>query len=431
MGIGGSRYPFRSLDRVMAVAGCIADMVIGLELEFSGSLDPGRLAKAVELTVDAEPVLGCRFVRHWRSPCWERSEGAGREAFLFTTDHAGYDVFKHAPMDLRAGPQLKACLLHSSNADRLLLKVTHEASDTFGLKEAAARVSDTYGRLAAEPGFRPAANPGTSRSLWQVMRRVPRHAYPRVYLDFLGETWRGYIYVPKAVQTLPLDGGRGGRPVFVCRSLSEDRVARLVEYGHAVGATVNDMVLAGFFRALASQGDWDRKRQLRVMTSVDLRRYLPGGRGDAVANLSSPEGITLGTGLGDGFPATLKMVAAHTQRRKSGWIGLGDCVGTVPAVRYLPFGLVMAALPKVVRATIRWHRFPPILTNMGVVDPEAVTFDRAPLRASFLPPPYHPPAFFAAVGSYAGTLTLSAGIPSFEEGTVGRFFDRVLSELPA
>ena len=50
----------------------VTDYKIQVVLEFEGALDADRLRHALRLLMDAEPVLGSRFVPHWFSPYWER-----------------------------------------------------------------------------------------------------------------------------------------------------------------------------------------------------------------------------------------------------------------------------------------------------------------------------------------------------------------------
>ena len=138
-----------------------------------------------------------------------------------------------------------------------------------------------------------------------MMRRVPRRAYPRVYLNYL-EGLRSQM--PKnGTHVLPYSVGPSSPPVFLNRLLAEDRVARLADYGRAFGSTLNDLVIAAIFRALVSEQPWDRKSHLRLATSVDLRQwYLPEGHAEAIANLSSLEYTNLGNDLGDDLPPPCK-----------------------------------------------------------------------------------------------------------------------------
>ena len=194
------RLPSVLTDRVTSYVACLWDLMIQLELEFAGKLDVERLAKALELTLEAEPVLGCRFVEHWRRPYWERCAQSAREVFALARSEEEYEAFKIASLDAGTGPQLKACLWPSSAGSRLLLKVGHEVADAGGVKDVASTVSRLYARLADNPEYRPEPDLKGSRGLWQVMRHVPRRAYPRIYLNFLRETWSSQV--PRATHGL-------------------------------------------------------------------------------------------------------------------------------------------------------------------------------------------------------------------------------------
>ncbi len=67
-----ARYPALTLDRMLHLARHLHDGQSRYLITFSARLDTERIARAFELSLDAEPVLGCRFVDHpWR-PYWER-----------------------------------------------------------------------------------------------------------------------------------------------------------------------------------------------------------------------------------------------------------------------------------------------------------------------------------------------------------------------
>jgi len=417
-------------DRFVSYLSSICDLMIQLELEFHLRLDAERLAKAVDLALDAEPVLGCRFVRQWRRPYWERLDQHEREPLLLTDDPEEYESFKHASIDTHRGPQVKACLWRSPAGDRLLLKVAHVAADVGGVKEIAAIVSSVYSRLADDPAYRPEPNLKGSRGLWQVLRNVPWYAYPRIYLDFLRDTLPQII--GGGVHALPLEDGPRTSLRFIQHLLPADRVTQLAEYGRARQATLNDMVLAAFFRALAVEGKWDGRLRLWVTTTVDLRRwYLPSGQGSAVTNLSGFEYPSLGMKLGDDFESTLRHVCSVTRRQKQHWIGLHDWVGLLP-LSIVPYDWGDRLYRKVVREVAKRRTMAlAYLTNMGAISPESVSFGASPRNACMLPPPGYPPYLVGGLTGYEGTLTLSAGTYAAAGDTVDRFFSQVLSQLPA
>jgi len=418
-------------DRFLSYLGCICDPMIQLELEFANQLDADRLSRAFDLVLDAEPVLGCRFAHKCRRPYWERLGKDERERIdlLLTEDGGVYEAFKKRSIDTHTGPQVEGCLWRSSAGDRLLVKVAHVAADVGGIKEIAAAVSSIYSRLADEPAYRPRPNSNGSRGLWQVMQQVPWHAYPRIYLSSL----HGIVsrMVRRRAPRLPLDDGPRTSLAFPQRLLPADRAARLTAYARRRGATLNDVFLAAFFRALVSEGEWNGRSRLSVATTVDLRQwYLPNGKGAAVANLSAFEYPSLGTGLGDDFESTLGAVSSITRRRKADWIGLRDWVVLLP-LSILHHAWGSRILGNVLQHVVKKRASPlACLTNMGPIDPGSVTFDAPPRSAWLLPPPGYPPHFVAGLSGYAGTLSVSAGAYRAGKEVVERFLDQLLSELP-
>jgi len=417
-------------DRVMCFIATYVEPIIQLEMEFDQPLDAERLSQAVDLTLDAEPVLGCRFVVHVKKPYWERLESDQRKSFFRADNESDYEAFKSASIDYQQEPQIKACLWSSSEGDKLLLKVSHMASDAGGTKEIAARVSSIYNRLEHDARFRPEPNLKGSRSFWQILRRIPWYAFPRIYLNYLIENWTNFVPLP--THSISFANGPVNSPIFVQHVFEADQVSALANYGRLRNATLNDLMVAAFFRAMASAGNWDGKKQLRLATTADLRRYLPLKRAEGICNISGFEFINLGTDLGDNFESTLAKISEKMRRRKANWIGLNGMVGAAPLLRFTPFDFQIKLMPRIIRyCTDKGHRLI-ALTNMGPISPKDVTFGIKPKQACLLTPPIFPPQFGAGLTGYEGTLTLSFGIypPTFDKNSLERFINTINSELP-
>ncbi len=417
-------------DRISVFSKSVEFLMVQLELEFAERLDTDRLSRAIDLALDAEPILGCRFVEHWRKPYWEKVDKTEWETFLLTEEESEYEIFKNSSFDTHNGPQLKACLWRSSNGDHLLLKVTDVVTDAGGVKEIAALISNIYSRLAIEPGYQPESNLKGSRSYWQVLQHIPWYVYLRSGIDFLRDI--SSIVIHPVSLTLPIDGGPHTPLKFIRRFFSVDQTARLSEYGRARNATINDLVLSAFFRALVTEGDWNGRTQLRLSTTIDLRRYLSSGCGEGITKLSA---ITfawpsLGTELGDDFDSTLAQVTALTRRRKAYWLGVSDSVWLSFFFQMLPNNWGRKLFNKMVQGQTMRSVQSHLLTNMGPINPDSVTFGVRPLNAWLLPPPSYPPEFIAGLSGYSGTLSLSAGVFPTQEHIIEKFFDSVISELP-
>lgn len=426
-----SRMPAAIMDRVEAMLLPMIDMMIQLELEFPQRLEVDRLSRAVDLVLDAEPVLGCRWVPHWRRPRWERLDDSERQSLLAVNSQEAYERFKSESSNLTGGPQIKACLYQSPHGDRLLLKVSHIAADAAAVKDIVGSLSSIYARLAREPDYRPEPNIRGSRDIWQILRHIPWHAYLKIHLNFLRETL--IINNTKhGTYMLPFEDNARENLGFVYRFIPADRVSYQLDYGRSHSATLNDVMLTAYIRALGLRGDWDRTSRLMVLISVDLRQwYLPIKKADGICNLSAGEYINLGTDIGHDFAATLQRVCTITMGRKANWIGVNQVIGAFPILLSLPQSLIEGNFHKAGQRLIDKHNLSPAFTNMGEIDRDRVTFDLAPSSAILLTPPTYPPHFAAGISGYAGSLTITAGAYNSQRNVVDQFLDVIISQLPS
>jgi NRPS condensation-like uncharacterized protein len=425
------RMPAAIMDRVEAMLLPMIDMMIQLELEFPQKLDTQRLARAIDLIQDAEPVLGCRWVPNWRRPRWERLESGERQSFLLVNSQEAYEKFKSESSNLTGGPQIKACLYQSPHGDRLLLKVSHIAADASAVKDIAGSLSSIYTRLAREPDYRPEPNLRGSRDIWQILRHIPWHAYPKIYLNFLRET-QMINKTKHSTYMLPFEDRARDNLGFVYRFIPADRASYLADYGRSHDATLNDVLLTAYVRALGLRGDWDRQSRLMVLMTADLRQwYLPTKKAKGISNLSAGEYVDLGTDIGSDFAATLQRVCTITRNRKANWIGVNQLIGAFPILLSMPQSFLEWNFRKAGERLIRKHNLSPGFTNMGEIDRDSVTFDEAPSGARLLTPPTYPPHFAAGVSGYAGILTITAGAYASQKKVVEQFLDTMVAELPS
>ena len=232
--------------------------------------------------------------------------------------------------------------------------------------------------------------------------------------------------------TLPLKDGPRTPLVFIHRVIPADRIARLSDYRKVYNATINDLMMAAFLRALAVVGNWDGQKQLMLNTTVDLRRYIPEQRAKAVTNLSTGVACypNLGTDLGKDFASTLELISTITRERKANWLGVANLIGWFRLLVLSPHGPAIGMYKHSLERLIKSHGIPTSFTNFGLISEDSVIFEKAPLNARVLPPPAYPPLFSAGVSVYAGCLTVSSGVYPSQKQIAERLFDRVLFELP-
>jgi len=428
------RFPSTIPDRALALfSRSVNDyihMMIQMELEFSHKLDPDRLARSIDLTLDAEPVLGCRWVPHWRGPWWERLDASERRSFWLVNGKDEYEAFKSQEIDPTVGPQIRACLWQSPDRDHVLLKVAHCVADAGGVKDICSDISHIYERLAREPNYQPEPNIRGSRDIWQVLRRIPVYAYPRILLNYLEEI-RRVSNAKYGTYSLPVAGDSFGPLEFVHRFIPAERVSYLAEYGKAHGATLNDVILAAYIRTLGLHGDWNGRSRFLVIITVDLRqRYLPSKKATGITNLASNEYLDFGSSTDSSYDAMLQRIVDRTQDRKGSWIGIHSWLVGSPNLMLVPYSWMSRFYRSSVMRAIAKKNVPLDFTNGGPIDPESVTLDHKPTNARLLAPPAHPPLFILGLSGYAGTLSFSAGVYGPQNEVVEGLLDHLIHEFP-
>lgn len=410
----------------------LAEFMLQIEMEFDCSLDADRLARALDLLLDAEPVLGCRLATKPILPYWKRVSGDERKIFSIAAAELEYDSFRVKPIDFTSGPQVKACLFRAADGDRLLLKVSHIAADAGGTKETAARLADIYSRLGNDPHYIPEPNLRGDRGIAQLFRQVPIGKIPVVFSDFLRGTWTHTAPPPTLTLPLPEIDAHRRELSYTVRSLDVERTTALSAYGRERHATLNDMVIAAAFRALAATAHWDGSAGLFLQMTFDYRRwYLPFGHAGGICNLSGFEYPTPGSELGTDFEATLARISTFTRRRKERMPGLAIAF-TSPFLMSLPYFGLKAFFKALEGGLIADKNHPDTFTNMGPIEKETLMFGKKPpRRAWMLVPPIYPPIFGFGMSGYAGSLTLSSGGPRPIMETAENFLDALMNELPS
>ena len=424
------RLPMVTMDRCVDALACTGEMIIQAELHFQDSLDADRLCRALCLVLDAEPVLGCRFVSHAWAPWWERVEVEPEELLTVTDDPEEFDGFYHRPLALEKGPRIRAFLL-SPPGTRLLVQLDHRAGDAGGTKDAVACLGQIYTELGRDPSFRPQPNVTGTRGLDQLLREISLKRTPRLALESLRTHKKAFI--PRRSHRFLLEKGDPSQPALLLQHLDEKQVRSLAENAKKAGATLNDLFLAAFLRANVRVGRWNGTDQLRYVSTVDLRNwYLSSGKAEGVCNLSCMEFLNLGTYMDNTIEETLSRVVARTRPRKSKGIGLSGFLLAIPFFGVLPFSWLHSFFQWGARWGVSKGNMANTFTNMGPIREDQVFFDRPAEKAWLITPAGYPPLFVFGLTGYKGTLTLSARTfsPGSQRQVLGDYLNAALEELP-
>jgi len=401
-------------DKVLSSIHSICDLQLHYVITFSGRLDQVRLSKAVRLSLDAEPVLGCRFVKNrWRQ-FWQRRDDLNDLELcrLIQTDCPKKALVSYmvSPYDPYNDPMVQTHIFRSET-DILCIKVNHIVSDAAGLKEYTRLLSDIYRNLEINPEFKPQINFSGRRSYEQVTESLSLYDKLKI-LHLSLWSWFDNLY-PKKNWTFPfLRLQPTSDRTFLIRQISSDQFSKIKEYALLYDFTVNDILTACILRALYKIIQPDLNTPLRLGVTVDLRRYLATQQGEAITNLAKMFLLNIGHDIGDTLLETISLVHGQMKARKANYIGLDINKNSIFSIQCLPAW----SASRIHNFTSRLNRFlgpkdiPPWFTNMGILDRKDMEFDEIEITDAFMTAPvvYAPLLAIGATG-FGDSITINVG----------------------
>jgi NRPS condensation-like uncharacterized protein len=346
-----------------------------------------------------------------------------------TSAAAEYRRIRHSGIDATRQPQVSVCLWRESTRDTLLVRMTHEVGDGAALQYLVARLGSIYSELCADPDHRPAANTGVDRDLTQVLSQLPAGEYRRILWDFV--RFMAPRHSPRRTHRLPLPREPIGAAALVATTISPARAAGLSAFAKARHATLNDMMLAAAYRALAAVGSWDGTSGLRIPMTVNLRRWAPvKEQPGPISNQSAFEWPFLIRDLGADFEETLTKVRDITRSRKTSRPGFALAILTH---LWWKIQKPPATLAQRHAGHTAMPESEPDLTfsNEGALDKAGIAFgSQAPAAARVVPPFFAAPRLHVSLSGYRGCLELLAVTSENCRPFVERFFEALRAELP-
>lgn len=418
------RFPATVPDCLLFLLGRAASIDLNLTLDLAGRLDESRWRTALRRSLDAEPVLGCRFVEHWRRPWWERRTDLDELPLceVASTDgsRAARADFLLAPLDPRRDPLVQTRIFRGPT-DMLSIKIAHEAADGPSVRAYVRGLLELYQRLAEEPDCRPTPNLGGTRS----MRGISAGGGLKQYLGNLRRVLHDVRAARgKGAWRFPPSPGDGTRPTHVFMKLPRARVEKIVEYGRQRGVALTALMLAGFYQALGAVFEPADARAVNIGTTIDMRRFLPPEqRATPASNIAAGVRFWLDPAETSTFDALATRLA---RQLGEGLADPGASAASVPAVTLYPLvdGLLSAVpfacyrgrmLRRLAASTGRTSRMV-FFGNGGRLDDIVAGFHELPVRDMEASGPLVDSfALFVNFTGFAGTVTVDF-----------RFSDRIL-----
>lgn len=395
-------------------------------LKLDGRIDFEQLSRAVRLSVDAEPVLGCRFIEH-DPPYWKRLKNIN-ESMLCSmevndNEDEAVNRFLESHLDMDHDPMVKVRLIRSGQYDTLGIKLNHTCCDGAGAKEYIHLLSQIYCSMDDNGDYVPTPS--------RRSRNDHKKAFEALGIKHPSKD-TSLVEAPRTVWPFPWrSGGRKDITPFVVCSLPRGRLDSLSGYAKSRGATINDLILTAFYRAMFKVSRPPYGIPMDIGLTVDLRRYLPDNKADGIRNFSGGVVLRIPRISGEAFGGTLTRVVSVMKRKKERNPGYQNATGAERAEKLnfhqaLTFFKFMSAVSEI----SSWNCVfcVPGLSNMGIISKDLLKFgENAVTDAYIIPPVVRAPGFLLVASSYNGVMTLSAG---YYKGAIRRrFIERLLNKI--
>jgi hypothetical protein len=405
------RFPTEPFDRLLAL---LDRCQMAVQVELDGPLEVARVSRAVQLVLDAVPLFRCRFVERWWQPRWEEAPGV-TAAEVVSAEEGGGPEQRFFDFLARAMDHPLKAVVGNGVRGTFTLKFDHRLADYRSLLQVLYLVAEVYSLLERDPGYVLPAHPVFERGVGQITRGVALGQRLRL-LRSLRRPAPGRWRLPDLPPPRP-------ELASVLHTFGPPEVDALESYGCSLRGTVFHVLLAAFFLAMVEVlGDSDAV--LPVMTSVDLRRYLPPGGPFSFCNLLGHEVLYLRRDRAS-VADVVRDFREQLVGRRGAWLGLATgpaALDLIPLVRFLPRVIPFAWLR-------RWSRGwkarqfgsrerPWIQAHQGgEFNPARLRFGSlSPQRAFGCPGPVGIPGdYHFGMSEFAGTVTAYWGCGSRAE----------------
>jgi len=390
---------------------------------FDQRLDADILKKAVRLSLDAEPVLGCQFIVDDKQPYWQRFESPDEmQWFEFVQEDDKKEATQQFLKSNFAfdGQQVNVRLIRTEDGDTICVKLSHACSDSAGLKEYLDLLAGIYSNLQEDSGFKPKPNQG---------RRDQKH-----YFDALGIKEPLALFDPQAqglppTWAFPHHGVEKKEMHIAMRRFRDEAFDRILNFGKNRKVTITTVILTALYRSMFELLKPPIEDEMGICVTVDLRKAFIGSPDQAICNLSVGIYPRIPRVEEESFSETLKRVSSSIEVLKNDQAGLSDAIG-LEVWGFIDYSQTLSQMQAIIQWTVETGKSHPLLSNVGVINPlqfgQIVATD-----AYIITPIVVPPGFMLGISTYHNTLTLEVSFcePSHRTEDVEAFMDLMEKEL--
>ena len=390
-------------------------------ISFENKIDAVMMEKAVQLLVEAIPMLSRVYRNAGGRSYWEDAGRINRgELFTIVTRKEDFDRFTSSKTNEASGPQIRVCLLQSDE-DALSVIINHMVSDAAGFKQCIYLLADIYSNLVKNPEYRPEYIIDGDRGFKSIVDKISLPA--KMKLLFFGSKDNNQ----KTGCQFPFSSDSESVPAIIVHELPQERYYEIRDFCRKNCVTVNDVLLAAYFRAVSGMLGMNGKK-LDISFMIDMRRYLEDKSFHSLTNLSSTSTVGIAVFPHENFNQTLFRVGSEMNRKKSNDLGMNTFLKLDTL-----FKLTHAFGYRILERSLNNPKIG--MTNIGVLDSSRLAFGNSTVSNAFMCGSIkYRPHFQMSVSSFNDKMTFCVNLYGSREDreAIDKFFglmDRELESL--
>ena len=387
-------------------------------IQFEGRIDEDLLKKAVDLSIDAVPLINCVFDEE--SFSWKQCDFTAADIVHIIDDaeSEGNDDTKLLTKDLdfTREPQLKIILLRQAACDKLFVIINHMVADGCGFNNYLYLLRHLYSLCKNQTFSRFKKNALRKQSFSQVLQNFSMKKRWKILSSKLN------VSMPPESLKFPLKGDNDNAVVII-RNIDENSFHKIRKYAKSNGASINDIIITAYAREIYRIL---KAPEITIPCPVDLRKFGKKKQIFGICNLTGLYNCSVNISENEAFDDTLHKVTEQMNAQKSST----DCVK-------LPMFLDMIyrTLPlRMLISRFRKMRMTPFITytNLGIIDERRICFGSRNVEKAYITTAIkRNPYFQLSVSTFKDCCTLSASLFATEEDVAfaNNVLDNVKKEL--
>jgi NRPS condensation-like uncharacterized protein len=383
--------------------------------EFSGKLDLERLRQAVDISIDAFPLIRCVYNETKRKPFWEDKGYTADDVIEYIeAQDADEEMIQHLYQEIDGfnGPQLRIKVIQREEKHIMCVLINHMLCDAAGFKDYLYMLSDIYTNMDRKLDYSIAAM--GNRKIKQVLKvfSIP---------DKLKIMFSKINMSVNDNSSFNFEGDLDS-PFIEFRKIDKEKFLRLKAFAKKHEATINDVMLTAYMRVLFQIFG----KALSIPCAIDLRKYLLNHKAEGICNLPTNIFCNIGSEVDETFEQTIYKVKQVMDKQKNDI----SCVKSL-----IMLEKVFDIFPnKLARNIIEKNFSNPLIafTNIGIIDKKRIVFGEIEITEAFMTGSIkYSPYFQLAVSTFADKVTLSVNLygTKADRIKVSDFLDKFIGEL--